>query len=485
MDKIFINGNWLKGAGELFASANPITDETIWQGHTASVAQVELAIDAARDAFYSWQSLDLDERIEYLEKFVYLIDKNKQELTKILSQDTGKTLWEAQSEIASIIGKLPLAIQSYKDRCPEKSSSKENVISKLYHKPHGVCGVLGPFNFPGHLPNGHIMPALLAGNTIVLKPSELTPLISEHIMRCWDKSGIPAGVINMVQGGADVGRSLTESMGLDGLFFTGSFKTGMQIQANLSKYPQRILALEMGGNNPLIVYKSKNLHAAVYTTIQSAFITSGQRCTCARRLIVVRDRIADKFLTLLAATTENIKVGDPLSTPEPFMGSVIANASADHIMGAYNDLLDAGARVIVPMLRKKHAIITPGIIDVTEIKNRKDHEIFGPLLQVILVDDFDAAIKEANNTGYGLSAGLLSDDAACFKEFLLRSRAGIVNWNRPLTGASGSVPFGGIGKSGNYRPSAYYAADYCAYPVASMQLEELKLPEELAPGIKL
>jgi succinylglutamic semialdehyde dehydrogenase len=485
MDKLFINGNWQIGKGKLLTSQNPATGVTIWQGHASTAGQVVMAVAAARTALYAWHKLQINQRIVYLEKFVDLIANNKTELCKLLSHDTGKPLWEAKTEIAAMVNKLPISIQAYKDRCPDTSNTANNIISHLQHKPHGVCAIFGAFNFPASLPNGHIIPALLAGNTLVFKPSELTPLISAHIMQYWVQSGIPAGVINMLHGGADVGNMLVSSSDLDGLFFTGSFKTGMQIQKNSLKYPKRVLALEMGGNNPLVVHKIKNLPAAVYTIIQSAFITAGQRCTCARRLIIVKDQNTDHLLSLLAQATVNIRVGDPFAVPEPFMGTLISTTAADNILQEYTNLVAQGAGIIVPMRRGQHAILSPGILDTTRMSQIKDQEIFGPLLQVNLVDDFSTAIRFANNTDYGLSAGLLSDDAQCFAEFLLQSRAGIVNWNRPLTGSSSGLPFGGIGKSGNYRPSAYYAADYCSYPVASMREEILQLPEQLLPGIKL
>jgi succinylglutamic semialdehyde dehydrogenase len=274
---------------------------------------------------------------------------------------------------------------------------------------------------------------------------------------------------------------------LDGLFFTGSSQTGLALHRQFSDHPEKMLALEMGGNNPLVVLNPRDKKAAAYTCIQSAYLTSGQRCTCARRLLVPQGPEGDAFLTELGHMISKIHVAHHSARPEPFMGPLITLNAADHVLAAYEKLVRQGATIMVPMKRLKEntALLSPALIEVTAIKNREDREIFGPLLQVIRVKDFDAALLEANNTAYGLSAGILCDDREDFEKFYAEIRAGIVNWNRQTTGAIGLAPFGGVGLSGNHRPSAYFAADYCAYPVATTEVEELKMPEKLLPGINL
>lgn len=483
----YIAGKWLEGESIAFDSLNPANSEVIWHGNSASPGQVELAVVAARKAFPAWMSLDLEARFTHLQKFIQALTAQQEILTNILSQETGKPLWEAKTEIMAMISKLEISKQAYLDRCKEYNKDQQGITSITRHKPHGVVLVLCPFNLPGHLPNGHIIPALLAGNTVVVKPSELTPYISYKIMQCWQTAGLPNGVINMLQGDGIVGKYLVEHKDIDAIFFTGSSATGQKIrQANLD-HMQKILALEMGGNNPLVVYQPDDIDAAVYNTIQSAFITAGQRCTCARRLIVVKGAIGEKFVERLIKVTAQIKVGVYNETPAPFMGTVISNAAADNIIEAYQKLLHMGAQTLVPLDRidPTLAFLRPGIIDVTKVDEVPDEEIFGPLLRLIWVNDFNAAINEANNSKYGLSAGLLTSKIEDYQQFYQQIRAGIVNWNRPLTGASSAAPFGGIGKSGNHRPSAYYAADYCAYPVASLEEATLKLPAILTPGITL
>lgn len=484
---LFINGQWVTGQAGTIESTNPATGEVIWVGHAADQFQASTAIQAARAALPVWSNLSFEQRYMYLAKFVQELTTQQELLVKFLSQEHGKPLWEAKTEISAMLGKLDISKQAYLERCKEVSKETNNVITYTRFKPHGVILVLGPFNLPGHLPNSHIIPALLAGNTVVYKPSELTPLISYKIMQCWEKAGLPNGVLNMLQGDGTLGRYLVENPDIDGIFFTGSSATGIKIQAANLDNPQKILALEMGGNNPLVVYKPSDINAAVYLTIQSAFITSGQRCTCARRLIVVKNAAGEQFVQRLITVIKQIKVGPCTDQPEPFMGPMISKSAADNILSAYQRLVGFGGQVLVAMTRSKStpALLTPSLIDVTNINELPDEEIFGPLLCLIWVDDIDQAISVANNTKYGLAAGLLSNDADLYKKFLQQVNAGIINWNRPTTGSSSSAPFGGIGWSGNHRPSAYFAADYCAYPVASSEETKLKLPETLSPGINL
>jgi succinylglutamic semialdehyde dehydrogenase len=298
---------------------------------------------------------------------------------------------------------------------------------------------------------------------------------------------LPAGVLNLVQGAREVGKRLVEHPGIDGVFFTGSFEAGRAINRTLSDQPGKIVALEMGGNNPLVVHKVKNIEAAAYWTIQSAFITAGQRCSCARRLILIDDDESKAFLQQLTTMIGKIRVGRYTDDPEPFIGPVISDASAAKLLAAQSNLIQHGGKPILEMksVGSRSAFLSPGLIDVTDIAQRADEELFGPLLQVIRVNSFDQAIAEANHTRFGLTAGLFSDDAKLWQSFYHRVRAGVVNWNRPLTGASSQLPFGGIGCSGNHRPSAFFAADYCSYPIASMEADFLSLPEKVAPGIDL
>lgn len=440
---------------------------------------IEGSVAAARRSFIEWSLLSFEERGHYLHLFEANLKKSRDELAEVISKESGKPLWESKEEVASMVQKVENSLAAYQERCGEKTIPLEKGQLQVRHKPHGVVAIFGPFNFPGHLPNGHIVPALLAGNTVVFKGSEHTPGVSEKMVSLWED--LPKGVLNLVQGGPDVGRQLMSHPGIDGLFLTGSFNTGMAVLEAFRGHPEKIVALEMGGNNPLVISEVDNLEGAAYLTIQSAFLTAGQRCSCARRLILPEGKEGDDFLNILIPLSESITVGPYTMVPEPFMGPVISNESAEHILKAQSTLAAQGGKCLLEIQRVKGELplLTPGIMDVTGVANRRDEEIFGPFLQVIRVPSFEAAIVEANNTVYGLVASLLSRSREKFQRFFQQVRAGVINWNTPTTGASGKAPFGGIGKSGNHRPSGYYAADYCSYPVASMEREEIDVSKWL------
>lgn len=477
----FIEGQWLAGAGESFSKSDPVNGELLWQGKAASTAQVTSAVSAARSAFPAWARRPFAERQAMAEKFATLLEKNKDELTVTIAMETGKPRWEAATEIQAMINKIAISVKAYHARTGVTTEAE----SSLRHRPHGVMAVFGPYNFPGHLPNGHIVPALLAGNTVVFKPSELTPGIAEKTVRLWQSAGLPEGVLNMVQGGRETGQALAQEPQIDGLLFTGSAATGYQLHAQFAGRPDKMLALEMGGNNALIVEDPADIDAAVNLAIQSAFITAGQRCTCARRLLVKRGAAGDAFLARLTEVAGKIRPGGWDDHPQPFMGSVISVQAAERIYAEWQARISAGGKALLPMRwpERSSAILTPGIVDITDLKNVPDEEVFGPLLSVIRYDDFDQAIRIANDTRYGLSCGLISPSREQFDRLLIECRAGIVNWNKPLTGAASSAPFGGIGASGNHRASAFYAADYCAWPMASLETAELTLPVTLSPGL--
>ena len=484
---LYSDGQWEAGNGSAFRSVNPATGETVWEAPAVSRAQVDRAIASASAALPKWIDTTIERRIELLNAFAEQVKSRRAELAEAISLEIGKPRWESLTEVDAMINKVPVTIAAFNERRRPVVNESATGTTATRFKPHGVVAVFGPFNFPGHLPNGHIVPALLAGNTVVFKPSELAPLVAERTIECWAAAGLPAGVLNLVQGGREVGEALVAHPGIDGIFFTGSVAVGTAMRRALADHPEKILALEMGGNNPLIVHEASDLNAAAYHTIQSAYITAGQRCTAARRLIVPRGDAGDAFVEALTNAIGKIRIAPFTTEPEPFMGPVVNDASAERLLAGQARLISGGGRSLVAMRAtgERRAMLSPGLIDVSEIKDRPDEEFFGPLLQLIRVDNFDAAIAEANRTKYGLSAGLLSDSRALYDRFYREIRAGVVNWNRPITGASGSLPFGGVGLSGNHRPSGYYAVDYCSYPVASMEGAKLELPAKLPPGISV
>lgn len=485
MSQLFIRGAWLAGAGAPFSSRNPVSGVTVWSGGSASPTEVDAAVRAARDAFEDWADRSVDDRVAVIRRFAEQLKAQQDMLARTIGNETGKPLWEARTEVATMIAKVEISVKAHAERTGNHHTPQPEGAATLIHRPHGVMAVFGPYNFPGHLPNGHIVPALIAGNTIVFKPSELAPASAEATVKCWEAAGLPAGVLNLVQGARDTGVALAGHDDIDGLLFTGSSRTGEALHRQFAGRTEKILALEMGGNNPLVIGAVSNIDATVHTIIQSAYISAGQRCTCARRLIVVDGAHTDALLARLSQVVANIRVGAFDAEPQPFMGAVVSVKAADDLLAAQQNLIARGGKALLEMKRLQPgtALLSPGLIDVTAARDLPDEEYFGPLLQLTRVASLDDAIAVANRTRYGLAAGLLSDDAAQWRNFARRIRAGIVNWNRQLTGASSAAPFGGIGASGNHRPSAYYAADYCAYPQASLEAQTVAMPATLSPGL--
>jgi succinylglutamic semialdehyde dehydrogenase len=483
---LYINGEWRNGRGDVFEKRDPSTDEVIWSAEEANAEDVSEAIQAARQAFRCWSGTDLDSRLELVHCFADNLAQAKKALAEVIATETGKPRWEALTEVQAMINKVKISVDAYHERTGHKVTLTGDGQAVLRHRPHGVLAVFGPYNFPGHLPNGHIIPALLAGNCIVFKPSELTPWTAQLTMEIWQQSGLPAGVINLVQGGKSTGIALSAHASIDGLLFTGSANTGYQLHRQLAGQPEKILALEMGGNNALIVESFNDVDAAVNLIIQSAFMSAGQRCTCARRLLVKNGAAGEQLLQRLVEVAGEIRVGRWDEEPAPFMGPVISNDAADRLLYAQNALLAAGAQGLLPMTRpvEQAAFLTPGILDVSGVHMLPDEEYFGPLLSVMHYDSLEEAIELANQTRFGLATGLISTERADYEQLLASARSGIVNWNKPLTGASSQAPFGGIGASGNHRPSAYYAADYCSWPMASLETEQLVMPETTSPGLQ-
>ncbi|PHS26078.1 MAG: succinylglutamate-semialdehyde dehydrogenase [Robiginitomaculum sp.] len=464
----YIDGQWEAGAGAALVSHNPSDGSVLWQGSSANADQVNAAYGAARAAFIPWSRQSPSARANIALQYKTLLESHKEEMAILIAKETGKVLWETRGEVGAMIGKVGISIDSYHARTGETISDAAFGQVQLRHCPHGVMAVLGPYNFPGHLPNGHIVPALLAGDCVVFKPSELTPAVGAFMMHLWAEAGLPSGVLNVVQGARDTGAALLDNPELNGVLFTGSAATGTFIHQKFAGHPEIILALEMGGNNPLIVWDTKDVSAAANLAIHSAYATTGQRCSCARRLFVHKGVKGDAIIDAIATGIDAMRFGPWDGVPEPFAGPLISQGAANMVLSAQATHIRNGATAIreAKMLDWSANAVSPSLLDMGN-STAEDEEVFGPLLQVYRVDSFEEAIRRANATKYGLSAGLISDDRALWDTFVRDIRAGIVNYNRPTTGAASTMPFGGPGLSGNFRPGAWYAADYCAWPMAS------------------
>lgn len=451
-------------------SVSPIDGEPVWTGPDATEAEAKAALTNARKAFTTWRFTSRDERDGLVRRFKELVGERRHELSELITTEVGKTPADANSEINAIIGKAETSISARDELTGSSAQQLPAGTLEVTHRPIGPLVVLGPFNFPGHLPNGHITPALLAGNTVVFKPSELAGAVGQWMVDLWHEAGIPRDVLQIVHGGVAIAEALIDHPETAGVLFTGGVAAGHAIHRRLADRPDVMLALELGGNNPIIVWDAADLEEVSRLVVSSAFLTSGQRCTCARRLIVPANEYGARVVDAVVGGAGKLHVGSPRAEVEPFMGPVVSTAAAERVLRAQTGLVDLGATILLlaqPGVDGP-AYVTPGVLDVTGLAAKPDEEIFGPVLQVIRVNSFEDAIAEANNTRFGLAAGVITDNDDLWAKARIGLEAGIINRNMPTVGASGAAPFGGLGGSGNHRPAGYTAAVYCADPVASL-----------------
>ncbi len=452
-------------------SIDPCTGEEVWHGKTGDVDEV---VARGRRAWPAWAAQSLATRMEMMRRFANEVRKDHDKLAELIARETGKPMWDARAEVEQVVARVEISIRANSERnAQRKLDNALQGSTAVRHKPHGVLAVITPFNQPALLPISHILPALIAGNAIVLKPSEKTPATAEMLAKCFNRAGISAAVVQVLPGGPNEGQELVAHEGIDGVLFSGSAHVGIGINRKLATRPDKMVSLHMGGNNPIVAWDTPKVADAAVLIVQSAFANSGQHCAAARRLIV-KDAIYDELIAELKSLTDRIIVGSQFDEPPPFMGPVIDNLSADGLTESFLYMLSNGGRAIKHLKRMDddRPFLTPAIIDTTAMLDRPDVELFGPILQVIRVNEFDEAIAEANNTRFGLTASLIGGSPQEYNRFWANIRAGVVNWNRPTVGTSPGAPLGGLGLSGNHRPGAYYAADYCAYPVSSAELEQ-------------
>ncbi len=465
-----VGGQWRPIEGAALRSHDPARpDEVVWSG-SPRPEHVQDAVSAAREAQAAWAATPIETRIEHLRRFQELAKAHAEPLARLVGREMGKILAEARLEAAAVAGKVDITLE---DRVMDRVrgfriEGPTDAVCRF--RPHGVMAVIGPFNFPAHLPNGHIVPALLLGNTVVFKPSEKTPAVGQLLVDLLHRAGFPPGVVNLVHGGADVAAALVAHDDLDGILFTGSWPVGRRImEANLDR-PGRLLALEMGGSNAMVVMPSADFDRAIVEAVRASFATTGQRCTCTRR-IVVHESIADRFTATLAKVASTVLVGPCDSETPVFMGPLVSEASRTAAIEFQAEIARRGGRVVVPAcpLDGPGFFLTPGVVEVDRFTRETDGEVFAPIVQIAVARDLDDAIEQANATEFGLASAIFTRETSEFEAFLARSRAGCVNWNAGTAGASSKLPFGGLGKSGNHRPAGAFSVDYCAMPIASME----------------
>ncbi len=491
-----IGGRAIPLPREAIRSHNPARpDERIWTG-SPILAHADDAVAAARAALAEWRHWPLDRRIGILRAYQRLVAAKQEAIASLICDEAGKVLWEARQEAALLGAKVEITLNETPIEGPmSRIKGFELALGpgragRCFFRQHGVMSVIGPFNFPMHLPNGHIVPALAAGNTVVLKPSEKTPacgqMLGELFLEALAEAGAPSGVVNVVQGGADVATRLVSHEHVDGILFTGSWPVGRRILEMNLDTPGRICALEMGGNNAAVVLDDADLKKAVLECARASFATAGQRCTCTRR-IIVQESIAERFIPAFCKTASALVIGDTRADHPVFMGPLIRAEARDAALRFFSAAARSASRILIeprliddlPNAGASGHYMSPGALlvdrftlsDSPESDAGCDVEAFGPIVRISTVRTLDDAIEQANTTRYGLAASLFSKRPENAERFLRDARAGCVNWNTGTAGASGKLPFGGLGHSGNHRPAGAFSLDYCAYPVASM-LEE-------------
>jgi succinylglutamic semialdehyde dehydrogenase len=452
---------------------------------------IDQACSAAKKAYPGWATTSLEDRKSALLRLKEVFIAHESEMAELISRDTGKPLWDATTEAKALASKIDItlghSLKLVEDvHVPNALPGVEGVIR---YRSRGVMAVLGPFNFPAHLPNGHIIPALLAGNTVVFKPSEQTPAVGQFLAQMIEKAHLPKGVFNMVQGDSASGRRLVVSEDVDGILFTGSYEVGLKIKQETMNHYWKILALEMGGKNSTVVWDDADIDKAIYETLVGAFLSTGQRCSGTSR-IFLHEKIADAFTERFYQAAKKLTIGH--WRENPFMGPLI-NASAVEKYIRFQEIAnrencESLMRGKSLDLKQKGYYVTPSIhlvkkFDPASVYQKS--EIFGPNVAIMKVSDFDETMKTVNSSGYGLVMSLFTNNRSLYEKSLFQARVGLLNWNRTTNGASSKLPFGGMGKSGNDRPSAHFAIQYCTIPVASLEDLTPFDASKMLPGVSL
>jgi succinylglutamic semialdehyde dehydrogenase len=440
------------------------------------------AVSRARDAFPPWREAGFEARAAVLRRFRDLVGARQEELARLIAREVGKALWEARAEAALVPAKVDATLV---DGMRFVATLESGSSARATFHPRGVLAVLGPFNFPAHLPNGHVVPALATGNTVVLKPSDLAPAVGDWLARAWRDAGLPPGVLELVQGGAEAGRHVALHADVDGILFTGSWQVGRALAETTLDQPGKILALEMGGKNAMIVLEEADLRLAAVEAAVSMCATAGQRCTSLSRIFVARRRMAE-FCERLQGLLDDLVIGPPLDDGV-FMGPLVSRAAFDKVASFRAQAEAAGGeRIYRRDVDRIAPYVAPSLVRFESTRQKHPYqreEIFGPEAALYPIDDLDAAIAAVNDSDYGLAASVMTRDRSRYEHCIGRIRTGILNWNRGTIGASGRLPFGGIRKSGNDRPAGITSTIYCTVPQAHLESEGGIDPASLPPGV--
>ena len=468
----YIDGEWRSGEGsETFASENPATGETLGEFGRGTPADVDRAVDAAREAFEEWRALSRIERAEYLWDVYHELRDRTDELGEIVTKECGKEINEGRADVVEAAHMVEWAAGDARhpsgEIVPSEIPAKDAYMRR---KPRGVTGCITPWNFPVAIPYWHMAIALVEGNTVVFKPAEQTPWCARIIAEMFDDAGVPDGVFNMVQGFGDAGNAIVENDDVATVLFTGSAEVGHMIQERLGGVPGRRVACEMGGKNAVVITERADIDIAVHAAVMSAFKTTGQRCVSAERLIVHTD-VYDEFKRRFVEVAEAVAVGDPLDE-STFMGPLIEPGHVEKVT-KYNELArQEGVDVLVDRTELDAEEIPDGHEDghwvgpfVYEADPHEDlrcthEEVFGPHVALLEYDgDIEEAVAIHNDTDYGLAGAIVSEEYRQINYYRDRAEVGLAYGNLPCIGAEVQLPFGGVKKSGNGYPSAREAIE--------------------------
>ena len=465
--KNYINGEWVEG-NSVTVNINPSDTNDIIGNYTrATKAQTEEAITSAKNAFASWSRTTPQERYEILKKASDEILARKDELGRLLSREEGKTLPEGIGE-ATRAGQIFafFAGEALRLNGEMVPSIRPGVGIEITREAVGVIGMITPWNFPIAIPAWKIAPALAYGNTIVFKPGDLVPGCGWALVDILARAGLPKGVLNLVMGrGSEVGQTILDHKDVNAITFTGSVGTGRKVaEAAIRSMPMKKIQLEMGGKNPLIVLDDADLKIAVESAVNGAFFSTGQRCTASSRLIV-SDGIHDAFVAALTDRLKGLSVDNALKAGT-HIGPVVDQNQLDQDLSYIGIGQKEGARLVWggELLNRE----TPGFYLqpalFTEVSNTMRiarEEIFGPVGVIIRVKDYDEALSVANDTEFGLSAGICTTSLKYASHFKRNSEAGMVMVNLPTAGVDYHVPFGGRkGSSYGSREQGTYAKEF-------------------------
>ena len=478
--------------GKKWTNSNPYRSEQSFFEWHEDEDLISESIGYGVEAFPPWRHSSRQIRMDYLMKLKEALHKRQKKFEELIIQEAGKARWEARLESKALAAKIEITLKTFLPVL-EMMENLGHINQKQFYRfePRGLCAVLGPFNFPLHLAHGHIVPALLAGNTIILKPSEHTPTCASLYAEAFQEAGFPPGVLQVLLGGGETGKKLIENKNVRGVFFTGSYKNGRRIMETLLRTRtdlSTIAALELGGKNACIIHKDANLHQAVSESLYSAYATAGQRCTCSSRLFVHRN-ILGEFRDLFMAKMKELRIGDP-SLDETFSGPMIHHSAVDSFLSQLAKSKKEGFTVHQESerLQEKSCLVSPSLYE--SLQPEKDvqgpllqEEIFGPHTVLIPYQELEEMKSLHEAAPYGLASSIFSKDRAVFDYGYENLEVGLLNWNRPTVGASSSLPFGGLKKSGNNWPAGIFSYFYCAYPKSSLlssaQFDKDSLPKNL------